>query len=99
MEKVKEKVEPDHIKAHKTSPKEDILSSEKCGCFYCLTIFKPSEITEWTDWGKTPICPYCGIDSILVSKSGYPVEKEFLEKMHSHWFSFVEEKEEKEEKV
>jgi len=46
---------------------------------------------EWIDDGvdesdKTAQCPYCGIDSVVGSKSGYPVTPEFLERMKKHWF-------------
>ena len=64
----------------------------KCGCFCCLTIFDPAEITEWIiedndcDRYGTAICPYCGIDSIIGESSGYPITPEFLSKMNEYWF-------------
>jgi acetone carboxylase gamma subunit len=36
--------------------------------------------------GTTALCPYCGIDSVIGDKSGFPITKEFLEKMYQHWF-------------
>jgi hypothetical protein len=60
--------------------------SELCGCFYCLEVFPSSEITDWTDNGDTALCPNCGIDSVIGSGSGYPIQREFLSKMHDHWF-------------
>ncbi len=83
---------PDNILAHKKSSnnKEELLNSKKCGCFYCLAIFKPSEIEEWIDEfnpiGKTAHCPKCWIDSVIGSESGYPITKRFLKKMRKHWF-------------
>lgn len=86
-------MDQDHILAHKKSiyHKKEIMSSKQCGCFYCKTIFPPSEIKEWTDTNKpenehTALCPYCGIDSVIGSKSGYPITVEFLARMHKHWF-------------
>lgn len=79
----------DYIDAHKFSinNKEQLLKDKKCGCFYCLKIFDPKEITDWlTDSVGTAICPYCSIDSIIGEYSGYPVTKEFLKKMHKYWF-------------
>lgn len=88
----------DHIEAHKASSwhRSEVLSSEFCGCFYCLEIFKSNEIVDWCDWqkpeigadriGNTAICPYCSIDSIIHSDSGYPITKNFLMRMHKHWF-------------
>jgi len=80
---------PDYIKAHKCSSnhEERLLQDEKCGCFYCLKIFNPSEIVEWIeDTSGTAICPYCGIDSIIGESSGYPITEVFLKKMYEHWF-------------
>lgn len=61
---------------------------EKCGCFYCLEIFFSSEIVDWSDDknGRTAWCPECGIDSILLESSGFPITLDFMEAMHRHWF-------------
>ncbi len=82
-----------HILAHERSifHKSEIISSEICGCFYCLETFPPSEIEEWTDQDfedkeETALCPKCGIDSVIGSASGFPITKEFLLRMHNHWF-------------
>lgn len=79
----------DHIEAHKYSSnhKEQLAKDTKCGCFYCLTIFSPKEISDWVeDISGTAICPYCDIDSIIGESSGYPITKEFLEEMKKYWF-------------
>lgn len=80
------------VKAHRHSiqHREEVLGSELCGCFYCLHIFPPSEIVRWCDgekeMGATALCPQCGIDSVIGAKSGYDITKDFLQKMHDHWF-------------
>ena len=79
----------DYIDAHEYSSnhREQLLHDKKCGCFYCLTIFSPQEITDWVeDVSGTAICPYCSIDSIIGESSGFPITKDFLNKMKSHWF-------------
>lgn len=77
-------------KAHKHSinHKSIILKDKKCGCFYCLAIFSPTEITEWIEdkIDGTAICPHCGIDSIIGESSGFPITEEFLLKMNRYWF-------------
>jgi hypothetical protein len=42
---------PPHIAAHKHSSRHrtEVLASERCGCFYCLAIFDPSDIPDWVD--------------------------------------------------
>ena len=77
------------IAAHKfcTNNKEDLLKDRSCGCFYCMEIFKPTEITDWIlDTKGTAVCPYCGVDSVIGESSGYPITKEFLKEMNDYWF-------------
>jgi hypothetical protein len=78
----------DHISAHEWSSyhRETLKESNVCGCFYCLGFFLPSEIQIWTDDDETALCPKCGIDSVIGSVSGYPIEREFIKKMHDYWF-------------
>jgi len=66
--------------------KDKLTKDKKCGCFYCLEIFDPSEITDWLDVEDMALCPFCGIDSIIGESSGYPVTKPFLKEMHDYWF-------------
>ncbi|HEY4592684.1 MAG TPA: hypothetical protein VIJ61_09775 [Thermoanaerobaculia bacterium] len=77
---------------HSSQHRAEIGESSLCGCFYCCSTFPPSEIEEWVDKnaageGQTALCPRCGIDSVIGDRSGFPVTKEFLEKMKAHWFS------------
>ena len=80
------------IAAHKksSSHKEEILESEECVCFYCQEIYPPTEIVEWIEeenGGETAVCPKCGIDSILGSKSDLPIyDKEFIDQMTEYFF-------------
>lgn len=70
-----------------TNNKASLLQDSNCGCFYCLNIFHPKEITEWIeDTGETAVCPYCSVDSVIGAYSGYPITKEFLSEMHRYWF-------------
>jgi hypothetical protein len=84
---------PDHIQAHKHSSyhRDEIQNSEICGCFYCFAVFKPDAIENWVDErdgiGQTPLCPMCGIDAVIGSRSGFLINEVFLKKMHQHWFS------------
>ena len=80
---------PDAVRAahdHCSGHRAEVTSSDVCGCFYCEKTFPSSEITDWTDAGKTALCPRCGIDSVIGSKSGYPTTPEFLQEMNLYWF-------------
>jgi hypothetical protein len=83
----------DYAAIHRFSKnhREAILSSKECGCFYCLRVFPPSEIDEWTDGddsgiGQTAICPKCGIDSVLGSHDIPELSFEILKEMNDEWF-------------
>lgn len=75
--------------AHCINNRDELARSEWCGCFYCATILRSSEISEWTyepDGGESACCPRCKTDSVIGSASGYPITPEFLDRMCSHWF-------------
>jgi len=79
----------DIIAAHRFSAdnKPMLMTDHRCGCFYCLRIFSPSEIVEWIpDQKGTALCPYCGVDAVIGESSNYPITREFLEAMQKHWF-------------
>ena len=44
-----------------------------------MAIFLPTE-------EQTALCPKCEIDSVIGSASEFPITKDFLERMHAHWF-------------
>jgi hypothetical protein len=76
---------------HSIHHKHEILDSDLCGCFHCWKTFTPDQIEDWTDVGTvkgpTSICPKCGIDSVIGSASGIPVDDpEFIRDMSRYWF-------------
>lgn len=64
-----------------------VHESDKCGCFFCLKTFRARDVVNWLDDsdGKTAVCPYCGVDSVLPD-SKVELSKDFLEKMYEVWF-------------
>ena len=66
--------------------REELEASERCGCFYCRSIFPSAEVAEWCDDDQTALCPRCGIDAVIGSASGWPITEEFMAKMHRRWF-------------
>ncbi|EIJ78027.1 hypothetical protein PB1_10694 [Bacillus methanolicus PB1] len=81
-------MENHYKKAHRFSlhNRKDLEKDTICGCFYCLKIFSPAEITEWWDDEDTAVCPHCGIDSVIGKSSGFPITRMFLKGMHMEWF-------------
>jgi hypothetical protein len=43
------------------------LPETPCGCTNCWRLFTYDEIAEFWDEGETPVCPACGMDTVLVS--------------------------------
>jgi len=91
-EMLRQTMPEDIFEAHKHTVhnKKEIKNSQSCGCFSCLHIFNPGEITQW-GYALPPkdfaVCPYCEIDSVIGDASDYPITDEFLKKMHEYWFS------------
>ena len=78
-----------YIKAHKKSinNKSDLKNSKKYGCFYCLTIFDLSEVTNWiTDETDTAVCPYCNMDAVITESDEVKIDEKFLGEMYTYWF-------------
>ena len=71
---------------HSSNHRDELLASDMCGCFYCLEIYNPNQIEDWVDDGQCALCAKCGIDSVIGSKSSFPISKEFLKAMHEYWF-------------
>lgn len=79
----------DLLKVYKFSyqNKTKLENDTICGCFQCLEIYHPDEINDWMDDSTdTAVCPYCSIDAVIGESSGYPITKEFLEKMNKEFF-------------
>lgn len=80
-----DKMSPFHALSYNN--KEALSQSDRCGCFWCCEIYSPQKIKEWTDEGLTAICPQCSIDSIIAETPELPLNEEFLENMHTAFFS------------
>lgn len=63
-----------------------VLRSNLCGCFHCLSIFEPAAITTWVDEGTTALCPVCGVNAVVGSDSGMLITRELLEDLKRRWF-------------
>ncbi len=77
-------------KAHRASfeNEESIRKSKECLCFHCNNLFPPSEIQDWVNdaHGRTALCPYCRIDSVIGDEAGYPFTEKFILAMNGYWF-------------
>ena len=64
-------------------------ASGKCGCFHCGRKFPVSLIANWMkEPGEedTGVCPYCGVDALVVGTSKYPLTTALLAILYEKWF-------------
>ena len=82
---------------HSTNNRATVERSSVCGCFYCMHVFRATDIVAWTglDLSKfddpeanadTALCPRCGSESVLGDAAGYAINHQFLSQMHEAWF-------------
>jgi hypothetical protein len=76
------------IRIHQKSRynKEKLQSIGKCACFHCKSKFPTVDIKEWTDGGKTAICPKCKVDSVIPITPDCDIEDK-LDQLHDLYFS------------
>lgn len=63
-----------------------LKKADKCGCFYCKKIYSPDRIKDWTDEGRTAICPYCKVDAVIPEIDSIEVTEELLNTLHKKYF-------------
>ena len=72
--------------------KQALSVEQRCGCFYCQSIFSSKEILDWLEDDNpcdrlgTALCPNCGIDSVIGESSGFEITNDFLRAMNLKWF-------------
>ena len=85
------KVDLEQAHKHSSNNRVEISQSDLCGCFHCCSIFESLKIYEWIDEdkdgvGQTALCPECDVDAVIGDRSGYKIDKVFLQGMFERWF-------------
>ncbi len=72
---------------HTINNGEELLASNRCGCFSCGSTFPPMRIHTWLrdSRDRTALCPECDADAVIGDASGYPLTPEFLAAMRDAW--------------
>lgn len=60
-----------------------VEESTNAGCYCCMKMIEVKTITEYTDDGKTVICPLCNVDAIVY---GPEITEDLLKKGNGFWF-------------
>ena len=71
---------------HSSDNWQELLRSDRCGCFHCCATFSMSAIRMWADAARTGLCPVCGFDTVLGDASGFEPSVAFLSRMKGCWF-------------
>lgn len=53
----------------------------QCGCSNCQRLFAFKDIADFWDEGDTPVCPFCGMDTVVVETADMNVTAERLKAM------------------
>ncbi len=61
-------------------------SGKECCCIYCQRFFPADEVVEFVDDDETALCPYCGIDSVIVLGADEKISKELLAELNKRYF-------------
>jgi hypothetical protein len=49
-----------------------------CGCTNCFRLFTYADIADFWDEGETPVCPCCGLGTVVVSTPDMIVDERRL---------------------
>lgn len=63
---------------------------QKCGCFHCGSTFREADIKEWLkeeEGEDSALCPYCGVDAVIVGTRKFPLSTALLTSLFMRWFS------------
>lgn len=78
------------VRKHALENQPELLSSERCGCYYCLNIYSPKEIASYIHIYKsifsTAVCPFCNHTTVLPEHEDYILDKTLLNNMKQHYF-------------
>lgn len=73
---------------HTIYNRDEIERSKGCYCISCQTFFKPEEIEDYADEGRTGICPNCYCDAIIADGSGIKMSDNLLESLNHKYFNY-----------
>ncbi len=57
----------------------------QCGCYNCQRLFAFKDIGDFWDDGDTPVCPFCGVESVVIETADMRVTPERLFAMRRTW--------------
>ncbi len=76
------------IISHSRDNQPDVIISEQCGCYGCLSVFPSEDITEYVkgEVFSTAKCPVCGKATVLPQHPDYELSKTLLNNVHRHFY-------------
>lgn len=82
------KSEFEAFKSHASNNEIEIVSSTKCGCFFCRSIYSARKVQDWIndERGISAICPECGTDAVIGDASGIELTKPLLKTLNLEYY-------------
>lgn len=74
------------IHEHSMNNHTELKLSLRCGCFTCGRLFDATEVEDYIDDGKTALCPYCSVDSVIGDASGIELNPKLLNELNKMYF-------------
>lgn len=64
---------------------ERINPEAVCGCHNCGRIFRFKDIEDFWDEGDTPVCPGCGMDTVVIETADMQITPDRLSGMRRRY--------------
>lgn len=74
------------LHAYSSHNRNMVDEADRCYCFFCKGCVESSEIVDYTDGGKTAVCPLCGKDTLIPDSIGEPINDTIVREMNEYWF-------------
>ena len=80
------KMQLERLHAYSSHNRNMVDEADRCYCFFCKGCVESSEIVDYTDGGKTAVCPLCGKDTLIPDSIGEPINDTIVREMNEYWF-------------
>ncbi len=74
------------VREYASNHRADILSSDTCGCYFCVSTFPPEHIMRWIDNDQTALYPKCATAAVIGSVAGYFLKPGRLETLREYYY-------------
>lgn len=66
--------------------RSQVEEAARVGCYYCCRVFDAIYVDEFLSEPERAICPYCGVDALLIESSEWPMHPKLLAAIRRYHF-------------